>query len=289
VFSAYAGDFDDGLFELEATSISDFTTQTQGIIVNVTSDSPLWCIGGCVTAQNTGNKIITRLQLDNADVLSTITTDTYARQSWDTNDNTPIMHQGVMDVLAGAHVLELDGSILTPNTGRGLYGNYTLAVQLATPTVGANDPPVWDTIPELGQSNSITINEGETVTFLVNAVDPESDPLTYSLVQLGVIEGAQFDSSEKRFTWTPTNAQAGTWDFTLQVTDGASIVNKAFQIIVVDVPTPITFTDLRNLRFDAAVQGGRIDVVVVWSGAGNALKQQGITGIEVDYTDTGRI
>jgi hypothetical protein len=66
-----------------------------------------------------------------------------------------------------------------------------------------NQPPVLDPI------GNRTVTEGATLTFQINATDPDGNPLTYSASSLP--SGASFDPPSRTFTWTPDYTQAGSY------------------------------------------------------------------------------
>ena len=76
---------------------------------------------------------------------------------------------------------------------------------------GTNNPPVFDSIAPQ------QVNEGQAVTFTVNATDPDGDTLTYSSTSLPA--GAAYDPSTRTFTWTPGFDQNGSFTASFQVTD----------------------------------------------------------------------
>jgi hypothetical protein len=60
------------------------------------------------------------------------------------------------------------------------------------------------------------VDEGETLSFAVNATDPDGDVITYSAQNLPT--GAVLSGNS--FTWTPESDQAGSYEVTLIVSDG---------------------------------------------------------------------
>jgi hypothetical protein len=70
-------------------------------------------------------------------------------------------------------------------------------------------------------------------TYQAQAMDPDGDPLTYALVDGPA--GATIDAATGLLTW---EAQAGTYQFVLQVTDGqGGVAEQRFRLTV--QPTPI--------------------------------------------------
>jgi hypothetical protein len=75
-----------------------------------------------------------------------------------------------------------------------------------------NGYPVLETLPDT------SVKAGETVMFVVNATDPDDDPISYGTVNLP--DGASFDSTGSRlFSWTPGNNQSGPFNITFTATD----------------------------------------------------------------------
>jgi hypothetical protein len=89
-----------------------------------------------------------------------------------------------------------------------------------------NNAPVLDNI------ENQEINEGEMLSFIVNATDTEGDILSYSAENLP--EMATFDGQE--FSWTPGYDQAGEYEVIFIVTDGEYEVSIAVVITVIDTP-----------------------------------------------------
>ncbi len=76
-----------------------------------------------------------------------------------------------------------------------------------------------------------SIEEGETFSFQFEAESPEELPLAFQLV-----DGADTDNatltSEGLFTFAPEEGQAGTYDFTVRVSDGELHADASFSITV---------------------------------------------------------
>jgi PKD repeat protein len=74
------------------------------------------------------------------------------------------------------------------------------------------------------------VAEASTLTFTVNATDPDGDTVTYSAQNLP--GGAQFTG--KTFTWTPNYTQAGTYQVTLVASDAADQDSQTISIVVIN-------------------------------------------------------
>jgi hypothetical protein len=93
-----------------------------------------------------------------------------------------------------------------------------------------NGPPVWNPI------GSEIVYEGNELVIDVNAIDPDSDRLTYAVkTPPGLPHQADFDPLNKRFIWEPNNSQAGRYFVIFTVDDGINpIVEERVEITVMD-------------------------------------------------------
>jgi Putative Ig domain len=80
--------------------------------------------------------------------------------------------------------------------------------------LASNNPPV------LAAVSNRTIAEGMTLSITNVATDPDNPPqaLTFSL-DPGAPAGASIGATDRVFTWTPTDSDAGTNSITMRVTD----------------------------------------------------------------------
>jgi hypothetical protein len=138
----------------------------------------------------------------------------------------------------------------TPATGQAGNYNVTMTVtdtgglidsEIVTITVGnVNRPPV------LAPIGAKTGTEGQPLTFTATATDPDGNALTFSAG--GLPTGATLTPAGA-FSWTPTFAQAGTYNVTITVTDNGSPVAsdfEAFTITVGNVNRPPVLTNPGN-------------------------------------------
>ena len=88
-----------------------------------------------------------------------------------------------------------------------------------------NHAPVFQTIGDK------SVNETDTLTFDVNASDPDGDTVTYLFRNLP--SGATFSS--QTFSWTPSNTQAGSYEVTFIATDRQAQNSETITITVIDV------------------------------------------------------
>jgi len=89
---------------------------------------------------------------------------------------------------------------------------------------------VQNTAPVLAAIGSRVVAENALLSFTLSASDADGGPLTYSANNLP--PGAAFDAAARVFAWTPTFAQAGTYDVTFSVTDGSYSASELVRITV---------------------------------------------------------
>jgi uncharacterized protein YkwD/PKD repeat protein len=87
-----------------------------------------------------------------------------------------------------------------------------------------NHPPVLSTI------GSRTVSGGSSLSFRVEATDPDGDSLTYSAT--GLPMGALFNANTRTFSWRPSTGLTGTYQVAFQVTDGLLSDTEAVTITV---------------------------------------------------------
>jgi hypothetical protein len=88
--------------------------------------------------------------------------------------------------------------------------------------------------PVLDPIGAQAVSEGSSISLAIAGADPDNDPLTYSAGALP--PGAAFDVNTRRFTWTPTAAQTGTWPITFSVSDGSATTSQQVAINVSNPP-----------------------------------------------------
>ena len=98
--------------------------------------------------------------------------------------------------------------------------------------------------PELTAIGNKNVNEGQLLQFTVTATDPDGDSLTYSTSALP--SGAQFNPTTHVFTWTPTNAQSGSYPVTFTVSDGLLTDSEQITISVGNVNRAPELTAIGN-------------------------------------------
>ncbi len=99
-----------------------------------------------------------------------------------------------------------------------------------------NNPPL------LGPIGDYTINEGESLEFIVSASDPDSDALIFGAGNIPA--GANFNPATQLFSWTPTYEQAGEYQTTFLVSDGEYLDAETITITVLDAAAPCSQNEL---------------------------------------------
>jgi hypothetical protein len=87
---------------------------------------------------------------------------------------------------------------------------------------------LFNSAPVIESDPATTAKEGATYTYDVEATDPNEDALTYSLTVSPT--GMTINSTTGVITWTP--AAAGSFDVTVEVSDGSKSETQSFTIIV---------------------------------------------------------
>jgi PGF-pre-PGF domain-containing protein len=115
-------------------------------------------------------------------------------------------------------------------------GEYSDSENITITVNDVNRPPVLSSIGDK------SVDENSTLTFTINATDPDGDALTNSTVNLP--SGASFDTSTGTFTWTPSFDDAGTYaDVQFIVSDGSLEYSENITITVNDVNrAPVLFS-----------------------------------------------
>jgi len=134
---------------------------------------------------------------------------------------------------AGVHTISLE---ITDNFASDNTLIYTWNI-----TVNDVDRPIIvnELIPESG---SITMNEGETIDFSIDAIDPDGNPLEYSWQ----LDGTEVSNTANYSFITDFNS-AGLFNVTLNVTDNFltdNTINYSWEIVVEDVDQEIVVDEI---------------------------------------------
>jgi len=120
-------------------------------------------------------------------------------------------------------------------------GNYTLSAKVSdgtaesstSITVTVNDV---NRAPTIDGGGSVTVTAGETAMLGFSASDPDGDNLTFESSDLPA--GANLNSGNGNFSWTPSDDQTGNFTFTVRVTDGQESAETTGSVTVNPKPAP---------------------------------------------------
>src|SRR5208337_4929048 len=136
--------------------------------------------------------------------------------------------------------------------------SYTILVQ---PEPG-DHPPVIISHPVT------TALAGQTYTYPVKAIDPDGDPLTYSLTTAP--QGMTIDPAAGLVSWTPTLADVGQQDVTVRVDDGRGGFDT--QSYTIDVSTGAAAEIQGNVFNDLNGDGVRDSVQALLASSGPSIR-----------------
>ena len=128
--------------------------------------------------------------------------------------------------------------------------------------------------PVLNPVGNKEVNQGSNLTFTLSATDPDNNPLTYSAN--GLPMGAALNSTNGRFSWTPTHNQAGNYLITFIVSDGQLTDSETITVTVNMVPA-ITVTSPNG----GEVWGRWLNKEITW----RALES--IANVRIEYSTNG--
>ena len=101
----------------------------------------------------------------------------------------------------------------------------TITITVYPQNMNPNNPS-----PVLQAIGNKSVDENVSLVFIINATDPNGEPITYSAQSLP--SGATLDSQTGDFAWTPSYTQAGSYSVTFRASDGNSQVSETIIITV---------------------------------------------------------
>ena len=105
-------------------------------------------------------------------------------------------------------------------------GSYSVTFSVDDGNTGTASEAITITVTNVNIAPVITVpgnkrvNANSTLSFTLRVVNVDGDTLSYSAT--GLPSGATFNSSTGAFSWTPTDAQIGSYNITFNVDDGNS-------------------------------------------------------------------
>lgn len=117
-------------------------------------------------------------------------------------------------------------------------------IQLDT-TTNVNNPPTIS-IPELGGGTTLSVAEGNSISFTVQTNDPDGDAVTLSAED--VPSGALFNQSTGVFSWTPSSSTAGEHVVSFTATDtGVPALSSSIEVHITVTDVPVDEKDMYDL------------------------------------------
>lgn len=124
---------------------------------------------------------------------------------------------------------------------------------------GTNHPPVLGSIPD------VTSVEGQPLSFIVQATDPDGAVPSLTAAPLPAL--AQFadqGTGEASFTWTPSKGQAGRYEITVTASDGSLSASKRLVLTITPANTAPLMPSSPSPANDAA--NVSVKASLSWSG-----------------------
>lgn len=158
-------------------------------------------------------------------------------------DNDKLVYS-TTDAPRGVNVNSETG-VVTWTPGYDQSGKYTVTFVVTDPegakseAKGNFDIANVNAPPTIKSISDVTVTEGETINFTVEASDPDGETLTFS-ISGSLPSGAKFDSNSGNFSWSVPEGISGEFGpFTVKVTDKAKASASAdFKITVKAKPQP---------------------------------------------------
>ena len=119
---------------------------------------------------------------------------------------------------------------------------------------GGNSPPAFTPVPDQ------TVSEGNPLTFVVRALDPDGDPVSYFASLLPA--GAVFFKETGKFLWTPDYDQAGEYRVVFSASDGKAVSSITVNVRVLNTNRAPT---LEVSGSNSVFEGGEMILLLVGS------------------------
>ncbi|HLD86791.1 MAG TPA: putative Ig domain-containing protein, partial [Candidatus Nanoarchaeia archaeon] len=149
--------------------------------------------------------------------------------------------------------------------------------------------------PQITSTARTSAQTGVSYSYDVDAQDPDSDTLTYSL--LASPSGMSIGSASGQISWTPLQSQIGANNITVRVSDGSLTGNQSFQInvtngpklVIEDVDVKVDGDSSNNLDNDStisqeAIPGSKVTFKVKVANAFTDEEDLDIEDIEVSIS-----
>ena len=126
-------------------------------------------------------------------------------------------------------------SITTTVPPESTTGPITVTTPLGSAT-SAQPFTVLNAPPTLTPIGAQTVALGATLTFTVDAIDPEGDLVTLAVTPLPLPAHAAFNAESGAFVFTPDASQVGTVSLTFVASDGATSSSETITLTVTGAP-----------------------------------------------------
>ena len=155
-------------------------------------------------------------------------------------DGDPITVEDFTQPANGTVTENLDGTLAyTPDPGFSGTDSFTYTINggdTATVTITVVAAPVVN-LPPVAIGQSLTVITGGTLGGTVTAIDPENDPLAFSLLT-GPANGSLVFNVDGTFTYVHNGGPSTSDSFLFEVYDGTSTSNALVTITVLTLPPP---------------------------------------------------
>jgi PGF-pre-PGF domain-containing protein len=145
--------------------------------------------------------------------------------------------------------------------------------------ITVNELVIVDTPPQLEPIDNKYVNENETLSFNVTAIDPEEDAIEYSASMLP--EGSSFDTSSGAFIWMPGFDDAGTYpvEFTATANDLSDSEN-----VTITVNNVNHDPKLLNIKSQTVNEGSILEFTIGASDPDGDTLEFGMNGLPPEAT-----
>ncbi len=183
--------------------------------------------------------------ISNTSSLGSVDVELNGMDNFTASSSAPIIDVSFKGNESGISSLDFTSASLTTTEGP-----YSPSVGTGNITVNAVAAPT-NSAPKIVEIGNKTVNETELLSFTISATDAEDDELTYSAPSIPT--GAEFNASNRTFSWTPATGRNDTYDVTFNVTDNINdpvsetititVNTKAAVPVVYNPPNPVNFAN----------------------------------------------
>jgi hypothetical protein len=155
---------------------------------------------------------------------------------------------------------------VVPNDGR--VNGTALVVWSFTVRVPTPPPPPINHAPRISGPAHVVVTAGQVLRARVNATDEDGNPLTFSMLTVGL--GIELDGSTGELMWQTALSDVGNHTVTFGVSDGRGGSDSMSMVIEVRAPSPPPPTRRPTCGITAPTNGSRF-----WAGRGGTVNVTG--------------